>query len=127
MAEKSQAEQHIARLQQEIHSWQHQYEALRLQKGGFGFKALLATGFAATVIALVAGWLLFRQREANAVLFEEFQTQAGFKIEYAIAHKDYPEAEKILSTYRNTDRYLPIKPQLDMMENMVKACRGSEE
>ena len=116
-------EQKTSELEREVHQWQHDYEQLRIQKGGFGFKMLLASGLLATLVGMAAGWLLFRQRDSNAVLFESFNKAAGFNVEYNLSHQQYDQARKIIREFQSNSVYQPILPELALIDNMIQAVQ----
>lgn len=118
-------QQKTATLEQEVQQWQHDYEQLRIQKGGFGFKTILASGIAATVVGMALGWLFFQQKDPNSVLFSQFSKAAGFNLEYNLSHQQYNEAQKIVTDYQNNKTYSPIQPELLLIGNLIKAVRNS--
>jgi hypothetical protein len=109
-------------LQQEIQRWQEDYEALRLQKGGFGFKAILASGILATVVGLLLGWLLFRPVSPNSSTFAAFRRQAGFPLEYALSQHQYKEAGKIVQDQIQQTSNTGIKAELEFIADLVRAA-----
>lgn len=111
-------------LEDEVQAWQSDYEKLRIQKGGFGFKALLATGMAATLFGMAVGWLFFRQKDPNAALFQEFSKTAGFTLEYQMAQKQYAAAEQTVSGYRHNKVFAPIDRELELIANLIRAVRS---
>ena len=118
-------QQKTATLEQEVQQWQHDYEQLRIQKGGFGFKTILASGIAATVVGMALGWLFFQQKDPNAVLFSQFNKAAGFNLEYNLSHQQYDEAQKTVADYHNNKIYAPIQPELQLIGNLIKAVKNS--
>ena len=120
-------QQKTTTLEQEVQQWQHDYEQLRIQKGGFGFKTILASGIAATVVGMALGWLFFQQKDPNAVLFSQFSKAAGFNLEYNLSHQQYNEAQKIIIDYQNNKTYSPIQPELLLIGNLIKAVRNSSD
>jgi hypothetical protein len=112
-------------LEAENQRWQADYESLRIQKGGFGFKALLGTGMAATVVGMVLGWVIFYQKEPNSVLFDQFNESAGFKLEYTISQRQYPAAERLISEFNHNKAFQPLQPEFDLLMRLVNAARTS--
>ena len=110
-------------LESEIHRWQHDYQQLRIQKGGFGFKALAAVSIATLLVGIALGWLLFKQKQPDSVVFDKFNQAAGFSLEYHVAHKEYPEAERLISKFRHDPYYSTILPQLDLLLHLVQAAK----
>jgi hypothetical protein len=109
-------------LQQEIQRWQDDYESLRLQKGGFGFKAILASGTLATVVGLLLGWFLFRPVSSTGIAFAEFRRQAGFPLEYALSQHQYSEANRIIKEQLQHNSNSGIKAELEFVADLVHAA-----
>lgn len=114
-------------LESEIHRWQHDYQQLRIQKGGFGFKALAAVSSATLLVGVAIGWLLFKQKQPDSVVFDKFNHAAGFSLEYHVAHKEYPAAERLISKFRHDPYYSTILPQLDLLLHLVQAAKMASD
>ncbi|MFZ4475131.1 MAG: hypothetical protein ACOYPR_08060 [Saprospiraceae bacterium] len=111
-------------LQQELHQLQHDYESLRLQKGGFGFKALLGSGFLATLMAIAFWYFVFRpSKDLHAHLFEHFQKEHQFNIEYAISQGQFKHAEDLLKASLEQPENAPIYPEIQMVYKIVGASK----
>jgi len=110
-------------LQKELHKIQHDYESLRLQKGGFGFKTILATGFVGTVVGLVACYVLFKPKDQHVAAFERFRRETQFSIEYAISERQFIQAEDILKTSLQKPDNELVKPEIQMMYKIVSAFK----
>lgn len=110
--------------EQEVQRWRSDYERLRIQKGGFGFKMLILTGFTALLFGLGAGWWFFRPKESNSTLFQRFSQAYGFQLEYQMAQKQYEAAERGLAVYRHDPVFAPILPELELINNLVRAVRS---
>ncbi len=119
------AQQKTKALEVENQRWQSDYESLRIQKGGFGFKTILGTGFAATLAGMILGWIIFRQKDPNSVLFDQFNQSAGFKLEYTISQRQYPAAERLISEFNHNTAFQPLKPEFDLLMRLVNAARTS--
>ncbi len=116
-------QQKTTQLEQEVQQWQQDYEQLRIQKGGFGFKAMAAIGFVATLIGLAAGYLLFHQRDSNTALFQKFNKAAGFNLEYSLTHGQYDKADKIIADFSKNSAFEPILPEIELIGNLVNAAK----
>ena len=114
-------------LESEIHHWQHDYEQLRIQKGGFGFKALAAFSFGTLLFGIALGWLFFKQKQPDSIVFDKFNHAAGFSLEYHIAHQEYPAAERLISQYRRDPYYKTILPLLDLLLLLVQAAKTASD
>jgi hypothetical protein len=110
-------------LQQEIQEWQSNYEQLRLQKGGFGFKALLAAAAASLVVGLLFGWLLFGHKDPQTVVFERFHNQVGFQVEYAMRQRQFDEAIKLVQQQANLGANVQIMPELNFLADLITSTK----
>lgn len=117
------AQQKTTQMEQELHQWQHDYEQLRIQKGGFGFKMLLASGTLAWLVGLLAGWLVFRQKDSNEALFRQFVKASGFNLEYNLTHEQYNDAHKIVQTYQQNETFAPVRAELDFIAALIAAVQ----
>ena len=118
-------DEQIRQLLEDNHRWQNDYELLRIQKGGFGFKALLGVGTVSGVIGIFLGWLVFRQKDPATVLFDQFNKSAGFKIEYSVAQRNFAEAEKQIAEFHANAAFKPIRHELELMLRIVKAAESA--
>lgn len=110
-------------LQKELHQIQDDYESLRLQKGGFGFKTMLATGFAATLAGMLICYVLFRPKDEHVVSFEHFRHETQFNVEYAIGQGNFVQAEEILKSSLEKPENQLVKPEIQMMYKLVSASK----
>lgn len=118
-------DEQIRQLVEENHRWQNDYEQLRIQKGGFGFKALLGIGTVSGFIGIFFGWLIFRQKSPDDVLFDQFNKSAGFKVEYSVAQGNYADAEKQITEFLTNNAFKPIQPELELLLRIVKAAEAA--
>jgi hypothetical protein len=102
---------------------QDDYESLRVQKGGFGFKTLLASGFAAFLTGIVLCFLFFRPTDHRAKSFEQFRHRQLFNIEYAISEGRFDDAEKILLNQRDLPENARIGSEIESMRKLVTAAK----
>jgi hypothetical protein len=110
-------------LQEEIQQWERNYAQLRLQKGGFGFKAMLAVSVLGTLVGVALGWLLFGHRDPQSVVFQRFVRESGFQVEYAVRQRQFDEAEKIVRQQAAISGYAVIGPQLDLIANLLSSAK----
>jgi hypothetical protein len=108
---------------EELRQLRHDYESLRVQKGGFGFKTLLLWGFAGFLSGLVLCYLFFRPKDERAVAFEHFKRENLFPIEYAISQGKFDETDKTLAGSLDTKAYRLIKPEIDMIRKINAAAK----
>lgn len=115
----------VRTLKREAHTLQQDYESLRLQKGGFGFKMLLLSGFFGFVFGLVACYLFFRPTDAKAHAFEKFQRDHQFSVEFDLSNGHYGDAEKRIRTAITSENYQPAREVLRSLHQIVvNAERG---
>jgi hypothetical protein len=116
-------QQQSGTLKQEIQQWQSDYEHLRVQKGGFGFKALAAAATAGILVGLALGWLIWSHKDPQTIVFQQFMQQSGFQTEYAVRQRQFDEAARIIRTQSALGAYESIRPQLDFMANLVASAQ----
>jgi hypothetical protein len=114
-------------LQQTIHRWQQDYEQLRLQKGGFGFKALIASSLVAALTGLAISWLYFRASDKHLETFLRFRTAAGFHIEYAVGQRQFEGAEKMLQEQISNGKNDLIQPELEYIGGLIGSAKRAFE
>ncbi len=119
----AQGQERLHRLQAELRELQGDYENLRVQKGGFGFKMLLASGLAGTVVGLVACFLFFRPTDHRAKAFQRFQREQLFKLEYAISEGRFEEAAKALANSAEQPENALIREELDSFRKITEAAK----
>lgn len=113
-------------LREENHRLQHDYEILRIQKGGFGFKMLLLSGLGGFVTALVLCFVYLKLKPKNpeTVAFGQFQRENLFNYELAISKGQFDEVEKSLDQCFERPEYDAIEPQLVFTREIVKAAKN---
>ncbi len=112
-------------LREENHRLQHDYEILRIQKGGFGFKMLMLSGMAGFVTALVLCFVYVKlqPKDPQAVAFRQFQRENMFNYELAISKGQFEEVEKSLDQSLERPEYKAIEPQIIFTKEIVKAAK----
>jgi len=99
------------------------YETLRIQKGGFGFKILWLSGFMGFLSGLVLCYLFFRPSSKHEEVFSNFQLSTQFHVEYAIGQGDFVKAEELLKISSESKDYSIIEPEIEMMRKIVGAAK----
>lgn len=112
-------------LREENHRLQHDYEILRIQKGGFGFKMLMLSGMAGFVTALVLCFIYVKlqPKDPQVVAFRQFQRENMFNYELAISKGQFEEVEKSLDKSLERPEYKAIEPQIIFTKEIVKAAK----
>jgi len=109
--------------QNNFNKLQNDYENLRVQKGGFGFKILMASGFVGCLSGLMFCFLFFRLTDNRVKDFERFRNQQLFAIEYAISEGRFDAAEKILHDQSDLPENARIGAEIDCMRKLVTAAK----
>lgn len=131
-AEKAKAEwsqiydQHKV-LREEQRQLQHDYEQLRLQKGGFGFKMLLMAGFMGTVMALAACfiYLKLKPKDPHTLAFEDFKHTHAIEYELAISKGHLDEVEQSLRQELENPENQVIKPEITFIRQLITTAKRS--
>ena len=113
-------------LRKENHRLQQDYEHLRIQKGGFGFKMLLLSGLGGFLTALVLSfiYLKLKPKEPQVADFRQFQRENLISFELAIGKGQFDEVEQTLETSLRRPEYEAIEPQIIFMKEMMKATKN---
>ncbi|MFN0015942.1 MAG: hypothetical protein ACKVU2_15470 [Saprospiraceae bacterium] len=121
------AERQIGKqLRTESHRILHDYERLRVQKGGFGLKMLLFSGFGGFLsgIILLGVYMVFlRPKAEHLSTFERFRDTNQFNYERAISQGRFGEVEQDLQQNLDLPENAVIRPQVDFMKKIVGAAR----
>lgn len=104
---------------------QHDYESLRLQKGGFGFKMLLLIGAIGTMIGLVFCFLYIKLRpqEPHAQALQRFRREQVYQYEIQLSNGQFEEVHQAIHLEREKTENQSIHAELDLLENIVGAAR----
>lgn len=113
-------------LREENHRLQHDYQTIRIQKGGFGFKMLLLSGLGGFVTALILCviYVKLKPKEPSVAAFRQFQRENLFNFELAISKGQFGEVEQTLEKSMSRPEYDAIEPQLLFMREMIKATKA---
>jgi hypothetical protein len=109
--------------QQEITRLQDDYENLRVQKGGFGFKMLALWGGVSWLFGLLMCVLFFHFTDNRAKDFERFKREQLFSVEYALSKGHFEEVEKKLHTQMDAPENAHIQAEIEAMRKLVTAAR----
>ncbi|MEZ4920592.1 MAG: hypothetical protein R2792_15935 [Saprospiraceae bacterium] len=102
--------------------WQHDYEQLRVQKGGFGFRSMAAVVFATFITGVVICYLLMKLIDQRDEKLQAFRQTDFFQVEYALTQGNVTEAKRILNHSQKLEKNEPIKASIEMVEQVVNAC-----
>ena len=108
---------------QENRHLKQDYESLRLQKGGFGFKMLLAVGFSAALFGLVSCYLFFRLKNDETKTFQRFTREHQFRFEYALSHGQFEEVEAALRSSAQQPEFQPVRTEIEFTQKVVEAAK----
>ncbi len=111
-------------LREENHRIQHGYENLRIQKGGFGFKMLLLSGLGGFVTALVLCfvYLKLKPKDPHTAALANFRREYLFNYELALSKKEFNEVKISLEKLIQNSDNQTIKPELEILREMVEAA-----
>lgn len=113
------------RLHEERLLLQHDYERLRVQKGGFGLKAMALSGFGGffTALVLCILYLLLRPSDDHTATFARFRDANQFRYELAISEGRFEEVEKGLQESAELPENKLIRPEIEFARKMVGAAK----
>jgi hypothetical protein len=112
-------------LREENHRLQRDYETLRVQKGGFGFKMLMLSGF----LGFLSGLLLcfvyvkLRPKEPHVVAFRQFQRENLINYELALSKGQFDEVERSLQGNLERPDFQAIGAEIEFMHKIVGAAK----
>jgi DNA repair exonuclease SbcCD ATPase subunit len=112
-------------MREEARKLQHEYEQLRIQKGGFGFKMLLFSGFCGFVTAAFLCLVyvrLLRPVSGHEAAFTEFAKAHQFDYELQLSRGEFQAVESSLREKANDPAYKIIAPEIAFAEKMVSAA-----
>jgi len=121
------------RLHEDRHQLQLDYERLRVQKGGFGLKAMALSGFTGFFGALVFFilFLLIRPKDDHTAAFLQFRDANMFNYELAISQGRFDDVERDLLRATELPEYKLIQPEIEFTKKMVGAakrrCAGNQK
>ena len=110
----------------EKHQLFQDYETLRLQKGGFGFKAMMISGCTGFLVALVLCFVYLKLKPKNphVVAFRQFEREHLFNYELAISQGRFHDVERSMQQNMDRPEYRPIANEIEFAKNLVAAARN---
>lgn len=112
-------------LREEARKLQHEYEQLRIQKGGFGFKMLLFSGFCGFLMALLLCLVyvrVFRPVSGHEAAFSSFVRLHQFNYELQLSRGEFHAVEESLREKAQDPAYKIVVPEIVFAEKMVSAA-----
>lgn len=116
----SDCETQLNALHDERRNLQRQYERLRLQKGGFGFRVVLLTGVFAGALGFATGFAGAFLKNDTRRNFEAFSRQHAMDLELYMTRRDFASARDLILTAQKLPEWKPILPQLEMLGRTVQ-------
>jgi len=101
--------------------WQHDYEQLRIQKGGFGFHTMSTVVIAVVIVTILMTYAFMKLTDGRKAAHEAFRREQLFKIEFALSQGNYQEARDILQHSLQNPEYELAYPQIEMLQEAVHA------
>lgn len=113
------------RLHEERHQIQLDYERLRVQKGGFGLKAMTFSGFVGFMSGLVLFvlYLLLRPADDHTSTFAHYRDANLFSFERAISQGHFESVENELRQHQDLPENKLIRPELEFARKLVGAAK----
>jgi hypothetical protein len=100
------------------------YQTLRIQKGGFGFKALSLSGFLGFCFGLSIGlFFMLNAAQSREKRLIRFQREPLFEAELAIQDGDFNRAEQVLKFCRKEADFQKISTEIVLIEKVVTAAK----
>ena len=112
-------------LREENQRMQHDYESLRLQKGGFGFRTLLASGLGGFVTALLLCfvYLKLKPKPDYVATFERFRRENLFNYELQLSNGEFDAVEAALKASEEKAENQLIKSEIIFSRKIVGASK----
>lgn len=117
------------RLRQEIHQLESDYEHLRLQKGGFGFKSLLFVGLLSAVTTVFAVWIYLKVRPQpqHAEAFYKFRHETMINYELQLSRGEAEHVLRSLHEHEARPEFKVIQPEIEFVEKMIRAMQHTKQ
>lgn len=116
-------------LREENHRVQQGYEAIRIQKGGFGFKMLLFSGLGGFITALALCFVYFKlkPKDPHTAALANFRRAHLFEYELALSKRQFDTVKMSLEKELQQPENQPIRADIEMFRELIEAAeRGSE-
>jgi hypothetical protein len=112
-------------LREANHQLQQGYETLRIQKGGFGFKMLLASGMGGFVTALILCfvYLKLKPKPDYIATFDQFRRENLFDFELNLSNGNFEEVEESLRLCSEKQAFHSIQPEIYFTQKVVGAAK----
>lgn len=112
-------------LREENHRLQHGYETLRIQKGGFGFKSMLASGMGGffTALLLCFIYVKLKPKPDYVTTFEQFRRENLFDYELNLSNGNFDVVEESLKRCSEKQEFKHIQPEIIFTQKVVGAAK----
>ena len=112
-------------LREANHQLQQGYETLRIQKGGFGFKMLLASGMGGFLTALILCfvYLKLKPKPDYIATFDQFRRENLFDFELNLSNGNFEEVEESLRLCSEKQAFHSIQPEIYFTQKVVGAAK----
>ena len=112
-------------LREENQKIQQGYESLRVQKGGFGFRMLMISGFGGffTALVLCFVYLKLKPKPNYVATFQEFRREYLFDYELQLSQGDFSAVESSLMQNSQNPSYAPIKDEIHFTRKLLGAAK----
>ena len=111
-------------LREENQQLQHEYENLRIQKGGFGFKMLLLSGLGGffTALILCFVYLKLKPKDPHTAALQHFKREHLFEFELALSKGQFQEVRNSIESAIHKPENQPIKTDLEILRELLEAA-----
>jgi hypothetical protein len=116
----------VAHWHEQAVQWQHDYEQLRIQKGGFGFHTMSTVVVAVVIVTALMTYGFMKLTDGRKAAQEAFRREQLFKIEFALSQGHYQEARDIIHRSLQNPEYELAYPQIEMLQEIVHAAEKSK-
>ena len=117
-------------LREEHQKLRQGYEKLRIQKGGFGFKMLLFSGFGGffTALILCFVYIKLKPKDAHTTALNNFRNEHLIEYELSLSKNDYHSVYQSLETARQLPDNQAIRTELETIRELLEAAeKGCEK
>lgn len=111
-------------LREENHQLLQDYENLRIQKGGFGFKMLMLSGLGGFLTALILCfvYLKLKPKDPHTVALQNFRRTHQFEYELALSKSKFEEVRISLERELKNPDNQAIKTDIELIREIVEAA-----
>lgn len=117
-------------LREEHQKLQQGYETLRIQKGGFGFKMLMLSGWGGffTALVLCFVYLKLKPKDPHTIALQNFRNEHLMEYELSLSKNEFDAVRLSLEESYNHPENKPIRTDIEIIRELVEAAqKGCEK